>query len=212
MRSNLVIAIGDLAFRFPNLLEPWTPHMYRALADSDTGEAVPESGADPGCWSHGCRTFIDRWLTATGSSHQWGLADHIASWTSLTPNLTLILGPTFALTLNLQPCALAAGICKSALTLLTLPHVLIVILIRTQPTVSLNLTHPEHAPAAGVRKNALMVLTHLILNDMMKVRPQALNISMSASSVLMFRDQIAYWICSGSLTVIEVHMLRPNAW
>lgn len=37
MRSNLVIAVGDLAFRFPNLLEPWTPHMYRSLADSDTG-------------------------------------------------------------------------------------------------------------------------------------------------------------------------------
>ena len=39
MRSNLVIAIGDLAFRFPNLLEPWTPHMYRSLADSNSGEA-----------------------------------------------------------------------------------------------------------------------------------------------------------------------------
>ncbi len=38
VRSNLVIAIGDLAFRFPNLLEPWTPHMYRSLADSDIGE------------------------------------------------------------------------------------------------------------------------------------------------------------------------------
>ncbi len=39
MRSNLVIAIGDLAFRFPNLLEPWTPHMYRSLADSNIGDA-----------------------------------------------------------------------------------------------------------------------------------------------------------------------------
>ena len=37
MRSNLVIAIGDLAFRFPNLLEPWTTNMYRPLSDSDTG-------------------------------------------------------------------------------------------------------------------------------------------------------------------------------
>ncbi len=39
VRSNLVIAIGDLAFRFPNLLEPWTPHMYRSLADSNIGDA-----------------------------------------------------------------------------------------------------------------------------------------------------------------------------
>jgi hypothetical protein len=31
------------------------------------------------------------------------------------------------------------------------------------------LTDCRCAPAAGVRKNALMVLTHLILNDMMKV-------------------------------------------
>ncbi len=37
VRSNLVIAIGDLAFRFPNLLEPWTPNMYLPLSDSDDG-------------------------------------------------------------------------------------------------------------------------------------------------------------------------------
>ena len=37
VRCNLVIAVGDLAFRFPNLLEPWTEHMYRPLADADLG-------------------------------------------------------------------------------------------------------------------------------------------------------------------------------
>ena len=37
MRCNLVIAIGDLAFRFPNLLEPWTANMYKPLADADDG-------------------------------------------------------------------------------------------------------------------------------------------------------------------------------
>ena len=37
VRSNLVIAIGDLAFRFPNQLEPWTAHMYDSLKDTDTG-------------------------------------------------------------------------------------------------------------------------------------------------------------------------------
>ena len=28
----------------------------------------------------------------------------------------------------------------------------------------------SHAPHAGVRKNAVLVLTHLVLNDMMKVK------------------------------------------
>lgn len=38
VRSNLVIAIGDLALRFPNTLEPWTANMYRPLSDSDPSE------------------------------------------------------------------------------------------------------------------------------------------------------------------------------
>ena len=28
IRANLIIAVGDLNFRFPNLLEPWTPSFY----------------------------------------------------------------------------------------------------------------------------------------------------------------------------------------
>lgn len=28
VRSNLMIATGDLAIRFPNLVDPWTPHLY----------------------------------------------------------------------------------------------------------------------------------------------------------------------------------------
>ena len=35
LRSNLVIALGDLALRFPNSLEPWTEHVYRPLGDPD---------------------------------------------------------------------------------------------------------------------------------------------------------------------------------
>nr|XP_014349218.1 PREDICTED: condensin complex subunit 1 [Latimeria chalumnae] len=34
VRSNIVIALGDLSIRFPNLLEPWTPHLYSRLRDS----------------------------------------------------------------------------------------------------------------------------------------------------------------------------------
>lgn len=35
IRSNIVIALGDLAFRFPNLIEPWTPSVYAILRDKD---------------------------------------------------------------------------------------------------------------------------------------------------------------------------------
>ncbi|XP_071502768.1 condensin complex subunit 1-like [Diadema antillarum] len=33
IRANTIIAIGDLTFRFPNLVEPWTPNMYARLRD-----------------------------------------------------------------------------------------------------------------------------------------------------------------------------------
>ncbi|OXB60497.1 hypothetical protein ASZ78_000788, partial [Callipepla squamata] len=33
VRSNLIIAAGDLAIRFPNHVEPWTPHLYARLRD-----------------------------------------------------------------------------------------------------------------------------------------------------------------------------------
>ncbi|XP_066213963.1 condensin complex subunit 1 [Saccopteryx leptura] len=33
IRSNIMIAVGDLAIRFPNLVDPWTPHLYARLRD-----------------------------------------------------------------------------------------------------------------------------------------------------------------------------------
>ncbi|RLV99038.1 hypothetical protein DV515_00010182 [Chloebia gouldiae] len=33
VRSNLIIAAGDLAIRFPNQVEPWTSHLYARLRD-----------------------------------------------------------------------------------------------------------------------------------------------------------------------------------
>lgn len=36
VRANLVIALGDLYFRFPNELEPWTPRFYARLRDSSS--------------------------------------------------------------------------------------------------------------------------------------------------------------------------------
>ncbi|CAK4144431.1 unnamed protein product [Aphanomyces euteiches] len=35
VRSNIVVALGDLSFRFPNLVEPWTSHIYARLRDID---------------------------------------------------------------------------------------------------------------------------------------------------------------------------------
>lgn len=33
VKCNVVIALGDLAFKYPNLMEPWTHHMYVPLKD-----------------------------------------------------------------------------------------------------------------------------------------------------------------------------------
>lgn len=33
IRSNTIVALGDLTFRFPNLIEPWTPNLYARLRD-----------------------------------------------------------------------------------------------------------------------------------------------------------------------------------
>lgn len=37
MRANIIVALGDLAFRFPNALEPWNPHIYDRLKDDNPG-------------------------------------------------------------------------------------------------------------------------------------------------------------------------------
>ncbi|GFH30542.1 condensin complex subunit 1, partial [Haematococcus lacustris] len=37
VRSSLVVAMGDLAARWPNVVDPWTPLMYRPLRDSNLG-------------------------------------------------------------------------------------------------------------------------------------------------------------------------------
>ncbi|XP_069703056.1 condensin complex subunit 1 [Periplaneta americana] len=34
IRSNLIVSLGALAYRFPNITEPWTPHIYGRLRDS----------------------------------------------------------------------------------------------------------------------------------------------------------------------------------
>uniref|UniRef100_A0A8C4S641 Condensin complex subunit 1 n=1 Tax=Erpetoichthys calabaricus TaxID=27687 RepID=A0A8C4S641_ERPCA len=36
VRSNTIIALGDLTIRFPNLIEPWTPHLYARLRDESS--------------------------------------------------------------------------------------------------------------------------------------------------------------------------------
>jgi condensin complex subunit 1 len=34
VRANVIIALGDMAFRFPNLIEPWSHHLYANLKDT----------------------------------------------------------------------------------------------------------------------------------------------------------------------------------
>ncbi|XP_014671209.1 PREDICTED: condensin complex subunit 1-like [Priapulus caudatus] len=36
IRGNTIVAIGDLTFRFPNLIEPWTTHLYARLRDESS--------------------------------------------------------------------------------------------------------------------------------------------------------------------------------
>jgi condensin complex subunit 1 len=36
VRGNIVVALGDLAFRFPNAVEPWTSHIYKRLRDESS--------------------------------------------------------------------------------------------------------------------------------------------------------------------------------
>lgn len=36
LRANTVVALGDLAFRFPNAVEPYTPRLYACLRDTST--------------------------------------------------------------------------------------------------------------------------------------------------------------------------------
>jgi len=36
VRSQLIIGIGDLVYRFPNALEPWTSHLYLPLRDTNS--------------------------------------------------------------------------------------------------------------------------------------------------------------------------------
>lgn len=33
VRGDVIVALGDLSFRFPNLIEPWTSHLYNRLRD-----------------------------------------------------------------------------------------------------------------------------------------------------------------------------------
>ncbi|KAF8770443.1 Condensin complex subunit 1 like protein [Argiope bruennichi] len=35
IRANMVIAMGDLATNYPNVVEPWTSHIYQRLSDSE---------------------------------------------------------------------------------------------------------------------------------------------------------------------------------
>ena len=35
IRANTIVAVGDLTFRFPNLIEPWTSHLYARFVNGE---------------------------------------------------------------------------------------------------------------------------------------------------------------------------------
>ena len=43
-RAALMVALGDLAFRFPNAVEPWTEHLYGLQARGATRLHDPDAG------------------------------------------------------------------------------------------------------------------------------------------------------------------------
>ena len=111
LRSNLIIALGDLALRFPNLLEPWTGGSVGGWAGGGEGRAAP---------------------------------------------------PTCEETQRLGRRARAAPRC-----VFPAPQTPLHTPISAPPE---HIYRPLGDPDVAVRKNSLMVLTHLILNDMMKAR------------------------------------------
>ena len=36
IRANIIVCLADLMVRFPNLVEPWTVHLYNRYGHSDT--------------------------------------------------------------------------------------------------------------------------------------------------------------------------------
>eukprot|EP00762_Andalucia_godoyi_P001704 ANDGO_07091.mRNA.1 Condensin complex subunit 1 len=36
VRANIAVALGDMCFRFPNVLEPWSPYLFHRLSDRNT--------------------------------------------------------------------------------------------------------------------------------------------------------------------------------
>ncbi len=49
VRCSLLVALADLAVRFPNVVEPWTPRLYVPLRDPELGER----GWGPRAWGMG---------------------------------------------------------------------------------------------------------------------------------------------------------------
>lgn len=41
VRTTIMIGLGDMAFRFPNLLEPWTGHLYARSEHNHTRLRIP---------------------------------------------------------------------------------------------------------------------------------------------------------------------------
>ena len=178
-RSNLIIAIGDLTFRYPNLLEPWTAHIYKPLSDPDQGARRKALGRQH---HHAANSSTIPALSC--QSHYFLPAAPCRSRSALP--LLAMADPSVHPFIN---CLAWQGdrLCQMTLQQTHFPgdglwvggDVEWVLAMRAHKNCLLvllsHMVLNEHWDAgvrlaAGVRKNCLMVLSHLILNDMMKVK------------------------------------------
>lgn len=67
IRVNMVVALADLAGRFPNVLEPWTDHIYQTLAGGQWLTIIQEGAFGPAQLQY---TISQRHLHSSTSSSQ----------------------------------------------------------------------------------------------------------------------------------------------
>jgi hypothetical protein len=60
IRVNMVVALADLASRFPNVLEPWTDHIYQTLAGGRCLTLIQTGTSGPPYTTHITNLYVGR--------------------------------------------------------------------------------------------------------------------------------------------------------
>lgn len=98
IRSNIIITVGDLFFRYPNLIEPWTSHIYGVLRDSVFNHMVMitllvRAGSE-GC-PNGPHSFDFEWYDQDQGPDLRDCTLSCESWHSHSTECRIILFRTF---------------------------------------------------------------------------------------------------------------------